>query len=67
MCGGRPQHEDAAEEAAASLRPIWSRVPGGDASYIAISADKLWRCSLKNSIVQGGLLMVVMVMQSVVL
>jgi hypothetical protein len=52
---GRPQHEDAAEEAAASLRPIWSRVAGSAASHFAISADKLCRCSLKNSIVQGGL------------
>jgi hypothetical protein len=51
----RPQHEDAAEEAAASLRPIWSRVAGGAASHFAISADKLWWRRLKKSIVQGGL------------
>jgi hypothetical protein len=56
-CGNvrsRPQHEDAAEEAEASLCPIWARVEGGAASHFATSADKLWRCSLKNSIVQAG-------------
>ena len=54
---GRPQHEDAAEEAAASLCPVWSCVAGGAASHFVTSADKLWRYILKNSIVQGGLTM----------
>jgi hypothetical protein len=51
----RPQHEDAAEEAAASLCPVWARVAKSATSYFAISADKQWWCRLKKSIVQGGL------------
>ncbi len=33
----RPQHDDAAEEAAASLCPVWASFPGSDESQIAIS------------------------------